>query len=451
MKKLRCTALLIFSLMIFTSSGCADTFRYSIGCARIGPDRQFSFLVVSDIHHLSKSLYDNGKAFDNFLTSGDGKLLEYTGELFDALIEEAGDVKPDFLVITGDLTCNGELKSHMDMVGKLKTVENMGTCVFVLPGNHDIQNPWANSYVENEEIPEATITAEDFIKLYSPYGYDEAISRDDASLSYLAMPVSDTWLLMLDSSDYKRNVDMKYPEKSGVLLPETLEWIEHCAKLAKENNARLIAVMHHSLIDHSSLVNQGYTVKNSDEALELFYKYGIELVLTGHIHLQDIKTKKQNDRIVYDIATGSLSVYPHQYGRIEFKPGSGYLYSTKKLDMANWAVSNNITDEKLLDFENYSASIFEEQCCKNYSNCLKQLEQLPENEKETAISTFSAMNRLYFAGYRNDALKVAVDPAGFRILENMPECFTKAYVRSMLDGERRDNNSISIEVYAKIK
>lgn len=383
--------------------------------------------------------------------SGDGKLLKYTGELFDALVKEVDERKPDFLVITGDLTCNGELKSHKDIVEKLKKVESMGTCVFVLPGNHDLYNPWAKRFVNNEEIPEATITEEDFLKLYSSLGYDEAISKDDASFSYLAMPTHDTWLLMLDSSDYKRNLDRKYPEKGGVLLPETLEWMEKCAKLAMENNARIIAVMHHSLIDHSSLVNQDYTLKNSEEVLGLFYKYGIEIILTGHIHLQDIKTKEQNEKVMYDIATGCLSVYPHQYGRIEFKPGSGYIYSTKRLDMTAWAEKNNIADDALRNFESYSASVFEEQCCKKYSNCLKQLAGLPSNEKDKAISAFSGMNLMYFAGYRNEALKEAVDPEGYRVLENMPECFTKDYVRSMLNDQRKDNNSISITVHEKNK
>jgi hypothetical protein len=235
--------------------------------------------------------------------------------------------------------------------------------------------------------------------------------------------------------------------ESGTVCTETLEWMEQCAKLAIENNARLIAVMHHSLIDHSSLVNQDYTIKNSDEVLRLFYKYGIEIVMTGHIHLQDIKTKEQNGKVIYDIATGSLSVYPHQYGRIDFKPGSGYLYSTKKLDMLEWTMKNNISDEVLQNFESYSAGIFVEQCCKNYSNCLKELAELPVNEREKAISAFTAMNLMYFAGYRNEALKEAVDPEGYVILENMPECFTKAYVMSMLNDERRDNNSISIETH----
>ncbi|MGE5678950.1 MAG: metallophosphoesterase [Pseudomonadota bacterium] len=446
MKKLRITAFIILCLIAFTSSGCINTFRYSIGCAQIRPDQEFSFFVVSDIHHLSKSLYDNGKAFENFLMSGDGKLLKYTEELLDALIEEVTVKKPDFLVITGDLTCNGELKSHMDILEKLKSIENMGTCVFVLPGNHDILNPWANSYLGSDETPEATITEEDFIKLYSPFGYDEAISKDDSSFSYLAMPTSDTWLLMLDSSDHNRNLDRKYPEKGGVLLPETLEWMEQCAKLAKKNNARLIAVMHHSLIDHSSLVNKDYTVRNSDEVLRLFYRYGIEMVMTGHIHLQDIKTKEKNGKMVYDIATGSLSVYPHQYGRIDFKPGSGYLYSTKKLNISEWAMKNNISDEVLRNFESYSSGIFMEQCCKNYSNCMKELAELPVNERDKAISAFTAMNLMYFAGYRNETLKESVDPEGYGILENMHECFTKAYIMSMLNDERRDNNSISIEI-----
>ena len=52
----------------------------------------------------------------------------------------------------------------------------------------------------------------------------------------------------------------------------------------RENNARLISVMHHSLIDHSEMIKSNYTIRNSKEALKVFHKSGIEAVFTGHIH-----------------------------------------------------------------------------------------------------------------------------------------------------------------------
>lgn len=446
MKKVRLITLLGFCLMLLISFGCVKAFRYSIGCAQIEADQKFSFFIISDIHHLSKSLYDNGKAFEDFYMSGDGKLLQYSDELIDAVTQDINTAHPDFLIVAGDMTCNGEKESHLEMVKKLETVEDMGTCVFVIPGNHDIQNPRARKYIGSEVINTDFITVEEYLNLYAPFGYDGSVSRDPSSLSYLVMATEDTWFLMLDSADYKRNIEKQYPEQGGALLNQTLKWVEQCAGLAKEKDARLIAVMHHSLIDHSKLVNVGYTISNSAEVLKLFHRCGIEIVLTGHIHLQDIKTDQKEGQKVYDIATSCLAVYPHQYAIMDFTPQKGFDYHTVMLDMSSWAEQRKITDETLLDFKVYSADIFTKQCCKKHNNCLSKLNELSEEDREKVSRVLGEMNLMYFSGYRNEAFDEIVKTEGFRILENMPACYTKEYAMSMLNDERSDNNMLSIPI-----
>ena len=66
----------------------------------------------------------------------------------------------------------------------------------------------------------------------------------------MAAPAEDVWLLMLDSAKYKRNKVLNAPEMGGEISAKTFDWIKECANLAKENNAELIAVMHHSLMNH---------------------------------------------------------------------------------------------------------------------------------------------------------------------------------------------------------
>ena len=171
--------------------------------------------IVSDPHYISKKSYDNGKAFEDFLNTGDGKMLNHIDELFDSLIEDIESEKPDFLVITGDLTCNGAKQDHIGLTERLKLIKDMGTCVFVVPGNHDIQNPYARKFIGDEAVDVETISSDEFMTLYAPFGYDGAVSKDPNSLSYLAMPAEDTWLLMLDSTDTENNFRKKYPEQSG--------------------------------------------------------------------------------------------------------------------------------------------------------------------------------------------------------------------------------------------
>lgn len=446
MKKHWLLALLVFYLILLLAFGCEKAFRYTVGCAEIKSNQSFKFFVASDLHYLSKKSYDNGNAFQEFLDSGDGKLLQYTDELIEALIRDIEAEQPDFLIVTGDLTCNGERESHLELVKKLETIENMGTCVFVVPGNHDIQNPWAKKYIGDETIDGDSITGEEYANLYGSFGYNEAITRDTDSLSYMAMPTEDFWLLMLDSTDYEKNFVKQYPEQGGTLPSQTLRWIEQCSGLAKENKAELLAVMHHSLLNHSEILNKNYTLNNSDELLSVFKKCGIDIVLTGHVHLQDIKTEEYNGKTIYDIATGSLAVFPHQYGRMALIPGKGFDYNTVMTDIGEWSRKSNIADESLKNFEAYSIEFFLQQCGRMHQNCLSKLEELSEKDRDMVLKTVGDMNMLYFAGYRNEALNGIINTEGFRMLENIAPCFTKSYAMSILNDEKTDNNILFIPV-----
>lgn len=446
MKKYRYFYLVLLNLMLLTSFGCVKVFRYSIGCAEIKSRENFTFFIASDLHHLSKESYDNGKAFEEYLASGDGKLLQYSGELLDALTRDIKAEKPDFLVLTGDLTCNGERKSHLELAERLEAIESEGTCVFVIPGNHDVQNPWAQTYIGDEAKDGDMVSREEYLNIYNSFGYEGAISKDVDSLSYLAMPTEDTWLLMLDSTNSDSNISKQYPEQGGALKPQTLKWIEQCSGLADENHARLIAVMHHSLIDHSQILNKNYTLENSEEALKVFSKCGIEIVLTGHVHIQDIKSCQYEGKTLYDIATSSLVVYPHQYGRMDYTHGRGFDYRTTMVDVGKWSRKEQLTDEVLLNFETCSMDLFVEQCGKMHQRCLSKLNELSEEDRDMVLETIDKMNILYFAGYRNEALNGIVDTEGFKTLEKIAPCFTKEYAMSMLNDQRTDNNTLHIPV-----
>jgi len=50
-------------------------------------------------------------------------------------------------------------------------------------------------------------------------------------------------------------------------------------------------------------------LENAPELLQLLRDSGVQLVFTGHLHVQDIAYCQG----VYDITTGSLVSYPHPY------------------------------------------------------------------------------------------------------------------------------------------
>ena len=438
--------ILISSILIINLVGCVKDFTCGVINCQVKSGEDITFFIAPDPHHLSKETYDDGKAFENFLTTGDGKLLHYSGEIIDAFTRDIKNRNPDILIIPGDLTGNGERESHLEFAKKLKAIKKSGTCVLVIPGNHDIENPWARNYVGDELIKIDSITSDEFADIYNSYGYKDALSRDKNSLSYLATPSEDIWLLMLDSAKYKRNKVRDSPEMGGEISTKTLDWVKECASLAEENNAKLIAVMHHSLIDHSKVINDDYTIENNKEAIKVFQNCGIEIVLTGHIHLQDIKSHKEDGKTIYDIATSCLIAYPNQYGVLKFLPNKGYDYRTNRVDIEGWAKENKIIDKNLNNLKGYSRNFFQKRSYDKYYDSLLEISKYPDEEMKAISETISILNLRYFGGFRNDALHDIFNTEGFKLLQVSAPNFIRDYALSMFNDEKTDNNKLFIPI-----
>ena len=138
---------------------------------------------------------------------------------------------------------------------------------------------------------------------------------------------------MLDDNLYENNISMNYPEVNGFISKETLKWINHCGKLAKDNSAKIIAVSHHNITNHSNYIYDGFTIDNNDEILSAFKKNDITLCFSGHIHFQSINDATLDNHIVKDIATSSLAMYPQKYGVAKFSKDNSLSYATSSVDM----------------------------------------------------------------------------------------------------------------------
>jgi predicted MPP superfamily phosphohydrolase len=102
--------------------------------------------VISDVHYFDTSLLINdGPAFEEYLTY-DRKLLRESYAITESLIDSLISEQPDLVLVTGDLTKDGELVCHQKMANFFNQLENAGTQVFICPGNHDINNPMAVAF-----------------------------------------------------------------------------------------------------------------------------------------------------------------------------------------------------------------------------------------------------------------------------------------------------------------
>ena len=78
-----------------------------------------NIMLGTDIHYFSDSLTDGGPRFQEMVEYGDGKVVTYIDQITDAFLDEVVKLRPDALVLSGDLTLNGEKASHKDLAEKL--------------------------------------------------------------------------------------------------------------------------------------------------------------------------------------------------------------------------------------------------------------------------------------------------------------------------------------------
>lgn len=441
---------LTVSLSLLGLSGCVASPSPEDGPGELKAGQPMTLYVATDLHYLSPRLHDDGEAFHTYIQAGDGKLLDYIDPLSEAFADEVAAKKPAALILSGDLTNNGEKASHEDLAAKLKRIEAAGTQVYVIPGNHDLSNPWARRFKGDSQYKTEAITPEQFVEIYGAYGYQEALSRDTSTLSYLAKASPDLWLLMLDTSQYDLNEFVGFPQTDGEIPPATLEWIKKCTRLAGEDGARIVTVMHHNLVDHSTVPIKGFTLNNSKEAVQLFEQLRLNLVLSGHIHIQDIR---KTERGLYDIATSAFSVYPHQYGVLQYDPSEGTIdYESTPVDVEAWARKRNETDDHLTGFAEYSRQFFAEH---SYNKAYASLEKLalPESDRTRMARTMSDINLLYFAGTAAsgpERERLLASP-GYRLWEKADSTFLQGYVQSMLESKTPENTKLHLTLQGDLE
>lgn len=273
---------------------------------------KIKLIVASDFHYFLKDYYQDCEWFEESMLYGDGKMVTSADEIVDAFIKAVKLEKPDLVILTGDLSFNGEKGSHEALAKKLKALKSDGIHVAVIPGNHDIDNFSAKGYGKDDYFDVEKTNAKTFEDIYKDLGYDIAVKKHQDSLSYRIDLNDDYSLLMMDSTSHEQTTGTSL-DVGGIFLDSTQEWLESQLKDIEKSQKRAIVAMHHNLTHHNELLNAGYTIKDNEKIAKLFETYHVPFVLSGHMHCQNIK--KINS--IYDIASSSLLDAPLQYGIIE--------------------------------------------------------------------------------------------------------------------------------------
>jgi 3',5'-cyclic AMP phosphodiesterase CpdA len=451
--------IIVFIVVIFTLCLIGYYFIAVKQFSKIKSGKEIELFIATDIHYLAKELAGEGQALKTFISEGDGKHLNYISEIMDAFTYDIKRKNPDILIISGDLTNNGEKKSHLELAKKLKDIEKTGTFVYVIPGNHDILNPYARGFKGDNQYKVEFISDKDFSRIYRDFGYGEAISKDKSTLSYLAAPSEDLWLLMLDTAQYADNLKNGVPQVDGKISDETLEWIKYCSNLAKKRNARIVTVMHHNLLDHSSVISKGFTINNKQEVLDKFQEYRLDIALSGHIHFQNIRSNKKveapnlkaDQDVTYDIVTSALSVYPLQYGKLKYSPEDGYYYTTSQVDVEGWANKVGVVDKNLTGFKEYSKNAFNHRSYYKAYIDLLWLEIYTKEQMDVMSKTFAELNLKHFDGTANVDMDKIRNSPGFKLWEKASPHPLRRLVMNLANDGDFDNNKLYIPKNNNIK
>lgn len=263
--------------------------------------------VLTDIHHYSKENGTSGKAYEK----ADKKsqiLLAESGEVLDALFDAAAkDSRSDIILISGDLTSNGDLNSHKEIIEKLRRLKSQEKRVYVITATHDFRNGGlTDAYRGDEKISVPTATRDMLFDMYREFGPDEALAVHRESMSYVVQ-LKDGYRLFALNDDTNQN------GKSG-FSEECFEWISEQAKAARHDGQLIIAMTHHPLIAPSPLyemIGKGNMLGDCDIRLEQLADLGVSFVFTGHTHIHNISDYySSRGNHIYDICTGSPIGYP---------------------------------------------------------------------------------------------------------------------------------------------
>ena len=377
---------------------------------------QYSIGVMSDPHYFPAE-YQGTRAEDyQNQISGDLRLMGENGALTEGAVDQmlADDADgsrelPSVLLVTGDLSSEGEKASHEGFAEQMARLQEAGVTVLVIPGNHDLYNDSAMTFQNDTQVRDngtgsLYTTEADFREIYASMGYDaeatieasngtiagidyyaedlgdDGIADCQGGLSYVAKTSSGVAFMMIDTEVYTAdfNGQGKAAGSGGGMMSDALlAWVKAEAAELTGEGYTIIAGVHHPVLNHQGTAEtefitdridiqggEGTAAKDNTNAIATqLANAGIHYVFSGHMHENDVASyTTAAGNVIYDIETGGLCAYPAPYHYANISAtGEGEL----ALDL--WSISveqaamnarldapnGSVTDTDMVDVQEY--------------------------------------------------------------------------------------------------
>ncbi|MEM6836213.1 MAG: metallophosphoesterase [Cyanobacteria bacterium P01_C01_bin.120] len=252
--------------------------------------RPVRFAIVSDPHiALPHTIAHQPNRFH---------LVEVSIPALEGILRSLETQDLDFVLLPGDLTQHGERDNHQWMARRL---QQLPFPAYVVPGNHDIIARTGD---------DLTIGLTEFSEIYQHCGY----TRDRPYYHQELAP--GLHLIGLNSIAFDDAGEQLF---AGNVDAEQLDWLS--TTLATLPSEWVMVAIHHNVLEHlpdqaRHPMGRRYITQNRDALLQCLRQSGTRLILTGHLHVQDIA----QDGHLWEITTGSLVSYPHPYRILTLTP-----------------------------------------------------------------------------------------------------------------------------------
>ena len=260
-----------------------DTFYYKSRprCINVIDDftDDFSFIHITDLH------LGDPRGFLESIKETIGYKSIKRG------IKEINLLNPDFVIISGDLVF-GQLyfKEYTREYKKCyEMIQMFDVPTFLVPGNHD-------GYRR---------LGEDGLEMWGDYFGQFYYSFDFGNYHFQGINSYD-W-----PEKYRWSIGPIALTWGGYIKDDQLDWIEYDLKENTDSNLSFMFMHHNPIWDtkKDTLINKGYY--NRGQLLDLIDLYDVDMVLSGHVHFDDVTI--QNDTIFITTTTPE--------SKIEFEDG----------------------------------------------------------------------------------------------------------------------------------
>ncbi len=331
-------------------------------------DSELKIAHITDLHYYPLNYCYPGEGTEFFAKiSSNPKLLLESQLINVQAIRDLKDVDAQYVVVTGDLTLNGEMQGHYELANMLRQVQNEIRAngkpnfqIFVTPGNHDMYNDEAYRYdIDGSTDVAPTITRYDLTMMYAGLGFenqDEAAldsyyasiedklvktnlpfdadagklyvssnNSDDVTfarqaeldgradyenseLSYIAYCPDDVTIIAIDE---EISNDEVFHHVGGKIYKTTENWLTSMKSTFKDDF--LVGICHHNVVPHFDLEDtllMDFTVYSWTESADFLADLGVRFMFTGHMHANDVVSHISfNGNHLTDTQTASLTGY----------------------------------------------------------------------------------------------------------------------------------------------